>query len=148
MYPLSYFLLFYIIGIVLLVVILGILFVCKFFTKNTNKITPKTTLDLLLEQVNCSDNNKEILDSVMYSFYANFYNISSANKDFDTWLKLIQAITMLDYMSVEQVAQFRDDLAMKNPKIKKDIEQSIGASLKYRESNIKRDKYGLFTNKR
>lgn len=135
MYQISYFLLFYIIGIILIVIILGILFLCGFFSKNTENVKPKTTLDFLIEQVNSSENNKEILDSVMHEFYANFYNISDSNKNFDKWLNLIQAITLLDYMSVEQAAQFRDDLSKKNPRIKKDIEQAIGVSLKYRENN-------------
>ncbi|RAX55163.1 hypothetical protein CCY99_00240 [Helicobacter sp. 16-1353] len=139
MYQISYFFLFYIIGIVLFVIMLGILFLCGFFNKNMEKAEPKTTLDFLLEQVNNSHNDKEILDSVMREFYANFYNISNTNKNFDKWLNLIQAITLLDYMSVEQAARFRDDLVKKNPKIKSDIEHSIGVSLKYRENKkIKR----------
>lgn len=133
MYQLSYFLFLYIIGIVVFIVLLLILFFGGFFRSTKEEVIPKTTLDLLADQVRKSNEDKDILDSVMREFYTHFYNISSQSKDFNTWLKLIQEITMLDYMSVEQVAEFRDDLSLKNPSIKKEIEQSIGISLKYRE---------------
>ncbi len=96
---------------------------------------PKTTLDFLAEQVQNSGGEKDIMDSVMKEFYANFYNNYKGSPNLDAWLTLIQNITMLDYMSVEQASQFRDDLAGKNPSIKKEIENSVGVSLKYREQN-------------
>lgn len=135
MYQLSYFLFFYLIAFAVLFFLLISLFIGKFFNSNKNKATPKTTLGLLIDQVKMSQNDNEVLNSVMHEFYSHFYNISSQSSDFNNWLKLIQEITMLDYMSVEQVAEFRDDLSLKNPSIKKEIEQSIGVSLKHREDN-------------
>ena len=82
-----------------------------------------------------SNGEKEILDSVMKEFYANFYTNYKGSNNLDTWLNLLQAITMLDYMTVEQASKFRDELTKKNPSIKKEIENSIGISLKYRKAN-------------
>lgn len=140
MYQVSYFLLFYIVEIVVLSILLLILFFSGFFTPTKEKTIPKTTLDLLIEQVKNSNEDKDVLDSVMHEFYTHFYNISSKSKNLDSWLKLIQEITMLDYMSVEQVAKFRDDLSNKNSGIRQEIKQAIGISLKYREDNKKKRK--------
>ena len=140
MYQVSYFLLFYIVEIVVLSILLLILFFSGFFSPTKEKTIPKTTLDLLIEQVKNSNEDKDVLDSVMHEFYTHFYNISSKSKNLDSWLKLIQEITMLDYMSVEQVAKFRDDLSKKNPSIRREIKQAIGISLKYREDNKKKRK--------
>ncbi len=117
------------------IILIIFLFFSGFFRiyKDKEKAIPKTTLDLLIEQVKKSNEDKNVLDSVMHEFYTHFYNISSQSSDFNNWLKLIQEITMLDYMSVEQVAAFRDDLSSKNGSIKKEIEQAIGISLKHRE---------------
>lgn len=82
-----------------------------------------------------SNGEKAILDSVMKEFYANFYTNYKGSNNLDTWLNLLQAITMLDYMTVEQASKFRDELTKKNPSIKKEIENSIGISLKYRKAN-------------
>lgn len=136
---LEYFLFFYFLQIAIFLVILLILFFLGFFNESpaeSHKIEPKTTLDFLIEQIQIAgqnDENKEILDSVMREFYANFYVVSPQSVHFDKWLKLLQDITMLDYMSVEQASEFRDELTRKNPSAKKQIEQSIGTSLKYRE---------------
>lgn len=72
---------------------------------------------------------------MMKEFYANFYTNYKGSNNLDTWLNLLQAITMLDYMTVEQASKFRDELTKKNPSIKKEIENSIGISLKYRKAN-------------
>lgn len=135
MYQISYFALFYAIAFGAIVIVLVVLIAGGFFHKNITKAPPKTTMDFLIEQVKTSNEDKEVLDAVMREFYANFYNISRENKHFGKWLQLIQEITILDYMSVEQAANFRDDLVKKNPGIKKEIEHSIGVSLKYREEN-------------
>ena len=140
MYQVSYFLFFYIIEFLTLSILLLILFFGGFFSRTKEIIAPKTTLDLLIEQVKNSKNDKAVLDSIMHEFYTHFYNISSKSSNFNNWLKLIQEITMLDYMSVEQAAQFRDDLSKKNPSIKQEIKQAIGISLKYREDNKKKRK--------
>ncbi|RDU57897.1 hypothetical protein CQA42_03065 [Helicobacter sp. MIT 99-5507] len=140
MYQVSYFLLFYIIEILTLSILLLFLFFSNFFSYTKEPIAPKTTLDLLIDQIKNSNEDKEVLDSVMHEFYTHFYNISSKSSNFNTWLKLIQEITLLDYMSVEQAAQFRDDLSKKNPSIKQEIKQAIGISLKYREDNKKKRK--------
>lgn len=138
MYQISYILFFYLIAIIIFIVLIFCLFFSGFFSSTKEKAIPKTTLDLLIDQVQKSNNDKEILDSVMHEFYTHFYNISSQSTNFSSWLKLIQEITMLDYMSVEQVAEFRDDLSLKNASIKKEIEQVIGVSLKHREDSKKR----------
>ena len=101
---------------------------------------PQTTLDFLLTQVQNSNGEKAIMDSVMKEFYTHFYRNHKGAGNLDAWLNLIQAITMLDYMSVEQAAQFRDDLVAKNASIKKEIENSIGISLKYRKANQNKKK--------
>lgn len=132
----SYIILFYAFALVGLLVVFGILLMAGFFSsapKEPKK--PKTTLDFLAEQVQNSGGEKEVMDSVMKEFYANFYNNYKGSPNLDAWLMLIQNITMLDYMSVEQASAFRDDLASKNPSIKKEIENSVGVSLKYREQN-------------
>ena len=136
MYPPSYFILFYAIALVGLLVVFVILLAMGFFggTPKERK-KPKTTLDFIIEQVQNSNGDKEVMDSVMKEFYANFYNNYKGSPNLDAWLNLIQNITMLNYMSVEQAAQFRDDLASKNQSIKKEIENSIGISLKFREQN-------------
>ena len=123
-----------------LCILLLILFFGNFFSVTKEIVAPKTTLDLLIDQVRNAKENKEILDSVMHEFYTHFYNISSKSSNFNSWLKLIQEITMIDYMSVEQAAEFRDDLIKKNPSIKEEIKQAIGISLKYREDNKKKRK--------
>ena len=131
---------FYIVEVVALCILLLILFFGNFFSVTKEIVAPKTTLDLLIDQVRNAKENKEILDSVMHEFYTHFYNISSKSSNFNSWLKLIQEITMIDYMSVEQAAEFRDDLSKKNPSIKEEIKQAIGISLKYREDNKKKRK--------
>ena len=131
---------FYIVEVVALCILLLILFFGNFFSVTKEVVAPKTTLDLLIDQVRNAKENKEILDSVMHEFYTHFYNISSKSSNFNSWLKLIQEITMIDYMSVEQAAEFRDDLSKKNPSIKEEIKQAIGISLKYREDNKKKRK--------
>lgn len=138
MYQISYFIVFYAVAIIGVVAILGILYAFGFFNKNpiAPKI-PKSSLDFLLEQVQSSNGEKSILDSVMKEFYANFYTNYKGSSNLEVWLKLLQEITMLDYMTVEQASQFRDELGKKNPSIKKDIENSIGISLKYRKANKK-----------
>ena len=136
MYPPTYFILFYAIALVGLLVVFVILLASGFFSsapKEPKK--PKTTLDFLIEQVQNSGGEKETMDMVMKEFYANFYTNYKASPNFDLWLNLIQNITMLDYMSVEQAAEFRNDLVAKNPSIKKEIETSVGVSLKHREQN-------------
>lgn len=105
-------------------------------SKNPQK--PKTTLDFLAEQVQNSGGTKEIMDSVMKEFYANFYNNYKGSPTLESWLSLIQNITMLEYMTVEQASKFRDDLASKNPSLKKEIEDSVGVSLKYRKQKSKK----------
>lgn len=136
MYPISYFLIFYAFAIVGIIALFAILLVSGFFSKITKQHTPpKSSLDFLVEQVQNSNGEKEILDSVMKEFYANFYTNYKGSNNLDTWLNLLQAITMLDYMTVEQASKFRDELTKKNPSIKKEIENSIGISLKYRKAN-------------
>ncbi|MDE6886497.1 MAG: hypothetical protein K2P17_05625 [Helicobacteraceae bacterium] len=136
MLNLLYFLLFSAVSIFLFIVILVLLLVFGFFSQSKESKENISILDFLLNKVKNSNGDKEILDSTMKEFYANYYNIHKESEQFDTWLSLIQAITMFDdYMSVEQVANFRDDLVAKNPSIKKDIEYSIGESLKYRETS-------------
>lgn len=132
----SYIILFYAFALVGLLFVFVILLLAGFFS-SAPKVPkkPKTTLDFLAEQVQNSGGAKEIMDSVMKEFYANFYNNYKGSPNLDAWLTLIQNITMLDYMSVEQASAFRDDLASKNPSIKKEIENSVGVSLKYREQN-------------
>ncbi|RDU65511.1 hypothetical protein [Helicobacter sp. MIT 14-3879] len=138
MYQPLYFLIFYAINILAFIIILILLYIFV-FSNNESKPSPsKTTLDFLLEQVKNSNNNKEILDSVMREFYSHFYNIYKTSPMINTWLSLIQNITMLDYMSVEQVAKFRDDLMSKNNSIKNEIKIAIGESLKYRENTKKK----------
>ncbi|MGX3011838.1 hypothetical protein ACWIUD_09840 [Helicobacter sp. 23-1044] len=139
MYPLLYFILFYAIALVGLLVVFVILLASGFFSsapKEPKK--PLTTLDFLIEQVQHSKADKAIMDGVMKEFYANFYRNYKGAENLNAWLALIQSITMLEYMSMEQAAQFRDDLASKNPSIKKEIEHSIGISLKYRKANQKK----------
>lgn len=135
MYQIEHLLLFFIIALGLFLILLIVLVFLGLFSKEISKSDLKNTLDFLLEQVKNSNNNKEILDSIMNEFYTNFYTISKKNNVFDKWLKFLQEITIIDYMSVEQVANFRDDLSYKNPHIKSEIEQTIGISLKYREKN-------------
>lgn len=141
MYPLSYFLFFYgfaLFGVLILLVIL----IASGFFSTAQKVPekPQTTLDFLLTQVQNSNGEKVIMDTVMKEFYTHFYRNHKGAGNLDAWLNLIQAITMLDYMSVEQAAQFRDDLVAKNASIKKEIENSIGISLKYRKANQNKKK--------
>lgn len=139
MYPLSYFVLFYIVALFIFIIVFLILFICGVFNKQDSEpAVPKNTIDFLLEQVIGSNEDKEILDSVMREFYSHYYTIYKGAEYFYSWLKLIQNITLLDYMSVEQAAKFRDELIRKNPSVKKEIEQAIGESLKYRENNKKK----------
>ena len=127
---------FYALALVGLLIFLAILFVTGFFSSAQKEPPkPKTTLDFLAEQVQNSGGKKDIMDAVMKEFYTHFYRNHKGAENLDAWLNLIQSITMLDYMSVEQAAQFRDDLAGRNQSIKKDIENSIGISLKYRKAN-------------
>ncbi len=132
----SYIIFFYIFALVGLLVIFVLLLALGFFS-SAPKVPqkPLTTLDFLAKQVQDSGGDKAVMDSVMKEFYANFYNNYKGSPNIDAWLTLIQNITMLDYMSVEQASAFRDDLVAKNPSIKKEIENSVGISLKYREQN-------------
>lgn len=140
MYQISYFIIFYGIAIIGVVVLLVALYAMGFFSKATKEAKiPKSSLDFLLEQVQNSNGEKAILDNVMKEFYANFYTNYKGSSNVDTWLNLLQAITILDYMTVEQASKFRDELAKKNPSIKKEIENSIGISLKYRKANKQKD---------
>lgn len=136
MYQPTYFILFYAFALLGLLIVFALLAMLGFFAslpKEPKK--PKTTLDFLVEQVKNSDGAKEAMDLVMKEFYAHFYTNYKASPNLNLWLSLIQNITMLDYMSVEQAAQFRNDLVAKNPSLKKEIENSVGISLKYREQN-------------
>lgn len=136
MYQPSYFLLFYAFALFLLLITFVLLYALGLFnTAPKEPKKPKTTLDFLIEQVKESDSKKAVMDVVMKEFYANFYTNYKTSPNLDLWLNLIQNITMLDYMSVEQAAQFRNDLVAKNPSLKKEIENSVGISLKYREQN-------------
>lgn len=136
MYQASYFVLFYAFALLGILIVFGVLLVAGFFNSAPKEHKkPKTTLDFLAEQVQNSGGEKEVMDSVMKEFYTNFYNNYKGSSNLDAWLTLIQNITMLDYMSVEQASAFRDDLASKNPSLKKEIENSVGVSLKYREQN-------------
>lgn len=141
MFELNYFLFFYAFALFGVLILLVILIASGFFSaipKEPQK--PQTTLDFLALQVRDSEGEKAVMDSVMKEFYTHFYRTHKGAENLDAWLNLIQAITMLDYMSVEQAAQFRDDLAAKNASIKKEIENSIGISLKYRKANQNKKK--------
>ena len=141
MFELNYFLFFYAFALVGIVILLVILMALGFFsTAPKEPEKPQTTLDFLLTQVQNCNGEKATMDSVMKEFYTHFYRNHKGAENLDAWLNLIQAITMLDYMSVEQAAQFRDDLAAKNTSIKKEIENSIGISLKYRKANQNKKK--------
>lgn len=138
MYNLAYFVLFYGIGAFVFIAVLGLLLALGFFKSSKIEEAPKTTLEALADKVKKAKGDKGAMDAVMHDFYAHYYNVASVGNEIPKWLDLIQAITLSEYMSVEQAANFRDDLAKKSPMVKKEIEQAVGVSLKAREKNKKK----------
>ena len=135
MYSSTYFILFYMCASIGTLLVVFFLYFLGVFRSEDKK--EETTLSILTDRIKTSNQDKEILDSVMRDFYANHYRINKTSEDFEQWINLIKSITMIDYMSVEQVARFRDDLINKNPSSKQEIIYAIGTSLKYREEQSK-----------
>lgn len=136
MYDINYLISLYIIEIIGILLIIALLFILGTF-KHKNKESQEITLESLINKVKSNNKSKYILDSVMNDFYAKYYKINNLKDDFEKWIDFIKTITMIDYMNVEQVAKFRDELVSRNFSYKQEIEYAIGISLKYREEQNK-----------
>lgn len=108
--------------------------------KRAKRLEQFKKIDFLLGILNNPSSNKENLAEALEAFkknHATFGNIDVNSQEARKRIEFIGKVTSTELFDIDSASRWRDELGSRNANFKKEIEQTISASLKNREKGKK-----------